>query len=64
MKKLILSILCFAFSGCSVTLVYVEKKNCIHGNNNNPVITGSELKDNLLKQSADGNQPSLEIPLK
>jgi hypothetical protein len=57
----ILSILLFT-SGCSVTVVYVEKDVYVPGNNNTIEVTGSDLKDNQAQQSSAFDW-FLEIPL-
>jgi hypothetical protein len=44
MKKVLLMIL-FYCSSCTVYFVNVDKSICIHGNQNTPQMTGSELKE-------------------
>ena len=61
MKKSILFIFIFLLSGCSVTMVYVEKKVYINDGKNSVEITGSDLEGNTANQSADG-KISLPIP--
>ena len=49
--KLLFILSTLLFTSCSITYVSAPKTVCIHGNNNNPNIAGSELKDNEASQS-------------
>ena len=60
MKIILLSILLFLCSSCSVTLVYVEKHSYIDGQGNDVNITGSDLEGNTASQSADGE---IDLPI-
>jgi len=62
MKKLSLVLLLLCTS-CSITVVWAPKEVCIHGDNNTPQITGSDLKDNKAQQSSAFDW-ILELPWK
>ena len=48
---------------CSVTLIHSPKTVCIHGEDNSAYVSGSHLKDNKMDGSADGNTPTVTLPV-
>ena len=51
-RQIFIFLLILLMSGCSITYVNAPKKVCLHGDKNEVVITGSDLKGNDLKQTS------------
>lgn len=57
MKKLLTILTTLLLSSCSSVIIYSPKTIHVVGDENSPVITGSELDGNTLDQDAEGTIP-------